>query len=95
MRGKRERRRRRTAVKERSWKSSITRALSTRYAWFPCVLSFAVFMHLAIKEEDILKRNYNVKTENQVDVSLLPKAMQVRNFGKVSFRQDRSPGIIC
>jgi hypothetical protein len=33
-----------------------------------------------------MKRNYNVKTESAVDVSLLPKAMQVRNFGKVCIR---------
>jgi microfibrillar-associated protein 1 len=36
------------------------------------------------QDEEILKRNYNVKLESTVDVSLLPKVMQVRNFGKVS-----------
>ncbi len=36
------------------------------------------------QDEEILKRNYNVKLESTVDVSLLPKVMQVRNFGKMS-----------
>ncbi|KAJ9111653.1 hypothetical protein QFC19_001010 [Naganishia cerealis] len=41
------------------------------------------------QDEDILKRNYNVKTESAVDVSLLPKAMQVRNFGKYTHLKDQ------
>ncbi len=38
------------------------------------------------QDEEILKRNYNVKLESTVDVSLLPKVMQVRNFGKVRWK---------
>lgn len=36
------------------------------------------------QDDDILKRNYNVKTASSVDVNLLPKIMQVKNFGKAS-----------
>ncbi|KAJ9099800.1 hypothetical protein QFC21_003799 [Naganishia friedmannii] len=41
------------------------------------------------QDDDIMKRNYNVKTESAVDVSLLPKAMQVRNFGKYTHLKDQ------
>ena len=36
------------------------------------------------QDMDILKRDYSEKTESQVDVSKLPKMMQVRNYGKAS-----------
>lgn len=36
-----------------------------------------------IQEDDILKRDYTGAVESQVDMSLLPKVMQVRDFGKV------------
>ena len=36
------------------------------------------------QDDDILKRDYTGAVESQVDMSLLPKVMQVRDFGKVS-----------
>lgn len=36
------------------------------------------------QEGELLNRDYTAATESQVDVSMLPKLMQVRNFGKAS-----------
>ncbi|KAK4684965.1 microfibrillar-associated protein 1, partial [Tremellales sp. Uapishka_1] len=36
------------------------------------------------QDDDLLKRDYNIATESSVDMSMLPKVMQVRNFGKMS-----------
>lgn len=35
------------------------------------------------QDDDLLKRDYTAATESQVDMSMLPKVMQVRDFGKV------------
>ncbi|RSH92283.1 hypothetical protein EHS25_008698 [Saitozyma podzolica] len=36
------------------------------------------------QDDELLKRDYTGATESQVDMSMLPKLMQVRNFGKMS-----------
>ena len=38
---------------------------------------------LTQQDEDLLKRDYTGAVESQVDMSMLPKVMQVRDFGKV------------
>ena len=35
------------------------------------------------QDDEILKRRVSGKTESAVDINLLPKIMQVKNFGKV------------
>jgi hypothetical protein len=35
------------------------------------------------QDDDLLNRDYTAATESAVDMSMLPKVMQVRNFGKV------------
>ena len=34
--------------------------------------------------EELLNRDYTAATESAVDMSMLPKVMQAKNFGKVS-----------
>jgi hypothetical protein len=36
------------------------------------------------QDDEILKRDYGARLESSVDMSLLPKVLQVKNFGKVS-----------
>lgn len=36
------------------------------------------------QDEEILRRDYGARTESSVDMSMLPKVMQVRDFGKRS-----------
>ena len=48
------------------------------------------------QDDDLMKRDYVGATESQVDMSMLPKIMQVRNFGKVSSSSHPGPpGLIC
>lgn len=38
---------------------------------------------LTQQDDDLMKRDYTGAVESQVDMSMLPKVMQVRDFGKV------------
>ncbi len=59
-----------------------TRERSTRFV-YPA--SYFVSFSLFLQDADILKRHdFTEATESTMDVSMLPKVMQVKNFGKRS-----------
>ncbi len=62
-----------------SCRNTTTRVLSIRYVdrWYEIVV---LMMN---QDDDLLNRDYTAATESAVDMSMLPKVMQVRNFGKV------------
>lgn len=51
---------------------------------FPYVESACLLIRIAQDEEILHKRDYTEATASTVDVSMLPKVMQVRDFGKRS-----------
>lgn len=45
--------------------------------------------------EELLNRDYTAATESAVDMSMLPKVMQVKNFGKVSLDPNSRTVVEC
>ena len=44
--------------------------------------------------EELLNRDYTAATESAVDMSMLPKVMQAKNFGKVDLSTKSLPMLI-